>query len=327
MATKADKKNALRNEIIDAAVIYSQNLAGKTFLYVYGEEFFEVSFPVDHFLHLTGVETNISAKDFYKNAKKGKLTNNQFYFDARHPYANAKKKLPCLKRLPELTNDMVCILKDMQTVTIVYKLKGTDIVIENPLFDIKHNENVLKTSAPPATMSIGVQIQDPKTGYDILYHLVKKNTPLPASGEQTFKLSRDFNPNNGDCITIKIWEGENIANPEANHSAGEITIQSSAMDRIIPKGTEIDLTITEDEDRKIHVSGYIPDFEYEIPEATLRAEAKVDLAESMDKVDTRIKQSEVSLQRLKDQGVDVSDLEDELEQVKAAYDDTYDLVA
>ncbi len=127
MATKADKKNAIRQDIIDSAGVYSQNLAGKAFLYVYGEEFFEVSFPVDHFLHLTGVETNLSAKDFYKNAKKGKLTNSQFYFDARHPYANAKRKLPCLKRLPELTNDMVCILKDMQTVTIIYKLSVTNL--------------------------------------------------------------------------------------------------------------------------------------------------------------------------------------------------------
>ena len=58
--------------------MYSQNLAGKTYLYVYGNEYFEVSFPIDHFLHLTGVETRLSAKDFYKNAKK---------------------KLPCLKRL------------------------------------------------------------------------------------------------------------------------------------------------------------------------------------------------------------------------------------
>lgn len=204
--------------------------------------------------------------------------------------------------------------------------KGTDITIENPLFDIKHNENVLKMSAPPATMSIGVQIQDSKTGNDILYHLIKKNTPLPASAEQTFKLSRDINPNKDDCITIKIWEGENTVNPEANHPAGEITVKSSAMDRIIPKGTEVDLTIVADENRNIRVSGYIPDFEYEIPEETLRAEAKVDLAESMDKVDDRIKQSEVSLQRLKDQGVDVSDLEDELDQVKAAYDDTYDMI-
>ena len=127
MATKADKKNAIRQDIIDAARIYSQYLAGKVFLYVYGNEYFEVSFPVDHFLHLTGVETKLSALDFYKNAKRAKLTCNQFYFDARHPYANAKKKLPCLKRLPELTNDMVCILKDMQTVTIVYKLSVTNL--------------------------------------------------------------------------------------------------------------------------------------------------------------------------------------------------------
>ena len=127
MATKTEKKNAIRQDIIDSAAIYSQNLAGKAFLYVYGEEFFEVSFPVDHLLHLTGVETYLSAKEFYKNAKKGKIPNSQFYFDERHLYANAKKKLPCLKRLPGLTNDMVCILKDMQTVTIVYKLSVTNL--------------------------------------------------------------------------------------------------------------------------------------------------------------------------------------------------------
>lgn len=127
MATKTDKKNAIRQDIIDSAIIYSQNLAGKAFLYVYGDEYFEVSFPVNHFLHLTGVETRLSAKDFYKNAKKTILTNNQFYFDERHSYANAKKKLPCLKRLPELTNEMVCILKDMQTLTIVYKLSVTNL--------------------------------------------------------------------------------------------------------------------------------------------------------------------------------------------------------
>ena len=70
MTTKEDKKNAIRQDIINSAVIYSQSLAGKAFLCVYGEEFFEVSFSVDHFLHLTGVETKISAKDFYKNEKK-----------------------------------------------------------------------------------------------------------------------------------------------------------------------------------------------------------------------------------------------------------------
>ena len=42
MATKVDKKNAIRQGIVDAAIVYSQNLAGKTFLYVYGDEYFDV---------------------------------------------------------------------------------------------------------------------------------------------------------------------------------------------------------------------------------------------------------------------------------------------
>ena len=125
MATKVDKKNAIRQGITEAEIVYFQNLAGKTFLYVCGDEYFEASFPTDPFLHLTGVETRLSAKDFYKNAKKSILTNNQFYFDARHVYANAKRKLPCLKRLPELTNEMVCVLKNMETMTITYKLSVT----------------------------------------------------------------------------------------------------------------------------------------------------------------------------------------------------------
>lgn len=127
MATKEEKKNAIRREIIASAQIYSQSLAGKVFLYVYGDEYFEVSFPVDHFLHLTGVETRLSARSFYKNAKRAILTNEQFYFDGRHLYANARKKLPCLQRLPELTNREVCILKDMRTMTIVYKLSVTNL--------------------------------------------------------------------------------------------------------------------------------------------------------------------------------------------------------
>ena len=201
--------------------------------------------------------------------------------------------------------------------------RGNEIVIENPFFDIKHNETVLKMSAPPATMSIGVQIRDPKTGYDVLYHVIKKNSPLPAQNDRTFRLSRDIDPMRDDCITIKIWEGENTQNPEANFPAGAITVQSSAMDRLIPKGTEVELTIIADENRNIRVSGYIPDFDFIIPEETLRAEAKVDLEERMETVDKKIQQSEVSIQRLKEQGVDVSDLEDELEEIKAGYDSAY----
>lgn len=40
MATKTDNK--IRQGIIESAAVYSQKLAGKVFLYVYGNEYFEV---------------------------------------------------------------------------------------------------------------------------------------------------------------------------------------------------------------------------------------------------------------------------------------------
>ena len=70
MATKAEKKESIRKDIIDAAQIYSSNLAGRKFLYVYGEEYFEVSFPTDCFLHLTGFETHLSARISIKYQRK-----------------------------------------------------------------------------------------------------------------------------------------------------------------------------------------------------------------------------------------------------------------
>ena len=85
----------------------------------------EVSFPNNHFLHLTIISTYLSAKDFYSKAKKAKLTNHQLYFDSRHPYSNAKKKLSYLEKLLELTMNQVFILKDFKTITIIYKLSIT----------------------------------------------------------------------------------------------------------------------------------------------------------------------------------------------------------
>ena len=179
MATKVDKKNAIRQGIIKAAIVYSQSLAGKTFLYVYGDEYFEVSFPVDHFLHLTGVETRLSAKDFYRNAKKAILTNNQFYFDARHIYANAKKKLTCLKRLPELTNEMVCALKDMRTMTIIYKLSVTNLEFTLGLTEnIDRDENKVNDFFLPQSLRVKDSSVEKSNDGEIIDFIFLKNASV-----------------------------------------------------------------------------------------------------------------------------------------------------
>ena len=212
MATKTDKKNMIRQGIIDSAEIYSQNLAGKVFLYVYGEEYFEVSFPVDHFLHLTGVETRLSARDFYKNAKKTILTNNQFYFDARHPYANAKKKLPCLKRLPELTNDMVCILKDMETLRIIYKLSVTNLEFTLGLIEnTDNNGNKINDYFLPMTLRVKDSSVEKSSDGEVVDFIFAKDASI---SKYDTLLVEDKSKTIADCIKHLISEKFHIETNE-----------------------------------------------------------------------------------------------------------------
>lgn len=127
MDTKDVKKARVRADIIDAAQIYSSQLAGKIFLYVTGDDIFEVAFKTDRFMHLTGTTSHLRAQVFYDKAKSAELTDAQFGFAPQHGYKSAKKKLACLKRLPELTNSHVCVIKDMLTLSLTYQLGVTNI--------------------------------------------------------------------------------------------------------------------------------------------------------------------------------------------------------
>lgn len=127
MADINTEKIELRKQIISAANIYKTNLAGKVFLYVYGNTYFEVAYMTECFKHLTGVESSLRGNSFYDNAKNAKLTTNQIGFSSRHPLKTAKKKIQCLHQLPQLTKDLVCVVKNMHTVTITYKLGITNL--------------------------------------------------------------------------------------------------------------------------------------------------------------------------------------------------------
>ena len=192
------------------------------------------------------------------------------------------------------------------------------------MFAIKHNANVLKTSAPPATASIGVLVVDKNTGYSRLEQLIKKNTPLPAEAMQVFKTNKDLNPGGEDMITIQIWEGENVINPTANFPAGEVQLKSSQMRCKIEAGTEIEITIKEDADRNIQVSGYIPDLDYEIPEQTMRPEATFNMQERLEELGDKMKQMDASIEYLDYQEEDTDSLKSDLAEIKNAYNSIFD---
>lgn len=155
MVQKSEKKEKLRTQIIAAAGIYSTLLAGKTFLYVFGTEYFELLFKTDRFVHLTGVDTSLHARDFYVKAKNGLLTSQQFSFSKRHPFETAKKKLSCLTQLPCLTNNLVCVVKDLSTLTLSYKLGVTNLEFTLGLTEnTDSNGNTIDSTFVPRTLRV-----------------------------------------------------------------------------------------------------------------------------------------------------------------------------
>ena len=120
----------LRNDITTAAKIYS-SLASKSFLYVYGDKFFELAFPKRCFRHLCGVDSAYTAERFYNDAKNGRLDRAQIEFARQKGQSirGAKKKAEALKSLLRLLHEQVAILENVVTRTFKYQIGMTDLAI------------------------------------------------------------------------------------------------------------------------------------------------------------------------------------------------------
>ncbi|MBQ8296489.1 MAG: hypothetical protein IJX77_01755 [Ruminococcus sp.] len=126
MNTQIDKQKIV-SEIKKAADAYKKNLVGKTFLYVFEGQYIEVMFKTKDFKHLTGVDSKLSAQEFYKKAVKKELQSSQVFFSARHPYKLAQKKLKHLHAISSLVMGESFMLKDIKTQTETYKFGTTDL--------------------------------------------------------------------------------------------------------------------------------------------------------------------------------------------------------
>lgn len=120
-------KRALVARIKTAASTYKQYLAGKTFMFVYGGEYLEVIFKNDSFMHLTGVASTLSAKDFMKKTFRRSLKHSEIYFDTNHPADFADIKTQHLHRLYELTISEVLLAKDINSMTAIYSIGVTNL--------------------------------------------------------------------------------------------------------------------------------------------------------------------------------------------------------
>ena len=123
-------KNQIVRRIRRAATNYKRYLVGKTFMFIYEKRYIEVMFTTKAFFHLTGVNSNLTAINFYKHAiLENGLKASEISFDLDHPFDFANLKTQCLKDLYKITIKDILVADNVVTATAIYKLALTELEI------------------------------------------------------------------------------------------------------------------------------------------------------------------------------------------------------
>ncbi len=126
-----DGKLLMRKNIISSATAFKR-LLGKYVLYVFDDDtYIEVFYRKTSFSHLTGVDTDLNASDFYQKAISRQLTIDQFKFGELHPYDLAKKKTSRLSEINKFTTNDLIVLQNVtiDSKTFKFELTDTDLTL------------------------------------------------------------------------------------------------------------------------------------------------------------------------------------------------------
>lgn len=127
MNNRTQNKIQITQTIIRAASIYKSKMVGYSFLYVFEDRYIEVIYRAKDFMHLTGVDSDLSAMAFYREAVRGRLRHSQIYFSQRHPYDLCVRKINQLQNIAAVTDSEIFILEDLTTDTFTYKFGLTEL--------------------------------------------------------------------------------------------------------------------------------------------------------------------------------------------------------
>lgn len=164
------------NKIITAAQLYQANLVGKSYMYIFDNRYIEVIYRTRDFLHLTGVDTKLSAKDFYKEAVRGTLRDTQIGFSQRHPFDLCVRKSAYLDKIVVLTNADVALLESLSTGSLTYQFAATDLNF-TICFDRDTNNQGVVVSNNYIARSLRVEDSFSRSGnaYEVDYIFSKSN--------------------------------------------------------------------------------------------------------------------------------------------------------
>jgi molecular chaperone DnaK (HSP70) len=132
---------------------------------------------------------------------------------------------------------------------------GTLIDVEPNELSIRHG---LVVAPPPLPHTIAVEVSRPR-GKAELDPIFKRGTPLPAERSVRYRSDKACKPGEPHTsLAIKLWEGEELSDAEANVWVGNVKIDAKEIRRPIPEGSEVELTIKIDASRLITIEAFVP---------------------------------------------------------------------
>jgi len=117
----------------------------------------------------------------------------------------------------------------------------------------------VKLAAPPMPHDLGISVYISNRKQDELVSIIDKGTPLPAKGMEQFKFPNDMRPaNSSDICEIQLWEGKKYTKTIRNNYMGTLVINGKEVKSLIPKDTEMEITMKADESRRVKIEVYVP---------------------------------------------------------------------
>jgi molecular chaperone DnaK len=142
-------------------------------------------------------------------------------------------------------------------------------------------------TSQPLIHSIGVALAN-----NHVQIFMEKGSELPSRRREVFRTTAEVKKGlSGTLLRIPVVEGEHKTRADRNRLIGNLIITGDKINRDVPVGSEVEVTIVIDDSRQVHTLAYIPILDEEYEEVLRFEKPSIDpdeLAEDVEKEEARL---------------------------------------
>lgn len=182
-----------------------------------------------------------------------------------------------------------------------------------------------KAGSVPLPYNIGMEIYNVQKKKNVFSPIqgLEKNKPLPAIGVKNgLKTTNELRPGIvTDSLRIPIYQAEE--NSEGKSAScyeyvADVVITGEEVESLIPKGSDVDITLKVNSSEMMTLEVFFPLLDFTVSKA-LNTSKQQSLSEAANRIPKDIENAQAEINRLKEDGCNVTVLQQELETVKTEH--------